>query len=211
MNGVYVFRENADVAEVRALLMEVSRAHVPFCLQGRSALRGPLASVAQDLGMVPDDDVPLMVLDDPNALSTATHVDGLSMRLLTPDESGAHEDLFAAGFGMPSAMAHSIMEFFGGAPGLRAFVGEVAGNTVTTAVTVPSSHQSVAVFNVATPSETRGRGYGAAVTAWAALDGLDQGATFVWLQSSAAGHSIYQRLGFRDVESWPVWVTAVHQ
>ena len=32
MNGVYVFRNDIDVPEVRSLLIEVSQANVPFCL-----------------------------------------------------------------------------------------------------------------------------------------------------------------------------------
>ena len=147
-----------------------------------------------------------MVLDDPKALRAAALIDGLTVRLLAGDERAIHEDLLAAGFEMPLEMAHAIMEFLGGAPGLREFVGEVAGTGVTTAVTLPSIDASVGVFNVATPPEQRRRGYGAAVTASAALDALVQGARFAWLQSSVTGYRVYQRLGFRVVESWPVWV-----
>ncbi len=206
MNGVFVFRNDVDVLEVRNLLMEVSHANVPFCLQARPALRGALAGVADELGMVPDEDVPLMVLDDPTVLRKAAQIDGLSVRLLAEGEHAIHEDLLAAGFELPSETAHAIMQFIRGEPGLREFVGEVSGTAVTTAVTLPSIDASVGVFNVATPPEQRRQGYGAAVTASAALDGLDHGATFAWLQSSVAGYQVYQRLGFRVVESWPVWV-----
>jgi ribosomal protein S18 acetylase RimI-like enzyme len=208
MNGLYVFRHDVDVQEVRTLLMEVSQAGFPFCLQARPALRGAFAKVADELGMAPDEDVPLMVLDDPTALRGAAQTDGLTVRLLAPGEQAIHEDLLAAGFEMPSDTAHAIMELIAGARGLRAFVGEVAGTGFTTAVTLPSTDASVGVFNVATPPEHRRRGYGAAITASAVLDGLDHGATFAWLQSSVSGYPVYQRLGFRVVESWPVWVAA---
>jgi GNAT superfamily N-acetyltransferase len=207
MNGVFVFRNDVDVHQVRTLLMEVSRANVPFCLQARPALRGALAGVADELGMVPDEDVPLMVLEDPTPLRSAAQLDGLTVRLLAEGEQAVHEDLLAAGFEIPSEMARTITRFMGAVPGLREFVGEVAGTGVTTAVTLPSSDASFGVFNVATPPEQRRHGYGAAVTASAALYGLDRGATFAWLQSSVAGFLVYQRLGFQVVESWPVWVT----
>jgi len=207
-NGVFVSRHDVDPTEVRALLEAVSETNFPFCLQARPALRSALAGIADDMGMVTDDDVPLMVLDDPTALRAATHVQGLEVRLLTEGEHSVHEDLLAAGFEIPREMAHAFMQFTGRPQALREFVGEVAGRPVTLAATLPSVDASVAVFDVVTPPEQRRNGYGAAVTASAVLDGLDNGATFACLQSSVVGYPVYQRLGFRTVESWPVWVTA---
>jgi len=60
----------------------------------------------------------------------------------------------------------------------------------------------VGIFNVATPPEHRGHGYGAAITAQAIHDGFAAGAELSWLQSSAMGESVYRRLGFRAVESY---------
>jgi GNAT superfamily N-acetyltransferase len=209
MNGVYVFRPDIDIDQVAGLLTEVSRANVPFCLHARASLRGALADVADAVGMSPDADVPMMALDDPAALGLATQVDGLGLRALTEREQGIHEGLFAAGFGMPTEMAHLFMQFLGATPGLRAFVGHVAGTGVTTAVTLPSGADSVGVYNVATPPDQRRHGYGAAVTAYATLDALDRGASWAWLRTTPAGHAVYQRLGFRVVEDWPVWVAGV--
>ncbi len=58
------------------------------------------------------------------------------------------------------------------------------------------------IFNVATPPEHRGRGYGAVLTARAARDGFEAGSEFAFLQSSEIGHTVYRRLGFRDVEEY---------
>lgn len=52
----------------------------------------------------------------------------------------------------------------------------------------------------------RRHGYGAAITGRAVHDGLAQGARWAWLQSSADGYGIYQKLGFRTQESWECWV-----
>ncbi len=207
MNGVYVFRPDVDVDKVAELLTEVSQAKVPFCLHARAALRSALAGVADAVGLSPDADVPMMVLDDPTALAEATQIEGLDLRVLTDQEQSTHERLFAAGFGMPTEMAHIFMQFLGAAPGLRAFVGHVAGTGVTTAVTLPSGADSVGVYNVATPPDQRRLGYGAAVTAYATLDALDRGASWAWLRTTPEGHSVYERLGFRVVEQWPVWVS----
>ncbi|HEY5135649.1 MAG TPA: hypothetical protein VIJ41_07655 [Candidatus Nanopelagicales bacterium] len=92
-----VFRPDVDLQVVRTLLMEVAQAKFPFCLHARPALRGALGTVADEMGMVPVDDVPLMVLDDPTALRVATQVDELSVRVLTEDEHSVHEELLSAG------------------------------------------------------------------------------------------------------------------
>jgi hypothetical protein len=44
------------------------------------------------------------------------------------------------------------------------------------------------------------------VTARAVADGLAAGAQFAWLQSSAAGYGVYERLGFTTSETWRCWV-----
>lgn len=92
-------------------------------------------------------------------------------------------------------------------PGLRMYVGTVDEVPVTTALSVPTSGDSVGIFNVATPPAHRGHGYGAAVTAAAIADGMAAGARWSWLQSSPEGVGVYERLGFRTVESWAMWVS----
>jgi N-acetylglutamate synthase len=69
-----------------------------------------------------------------------------------------------------------------------------------------SLEDHVGVFNVATPSRHRRRGYGAAVTARVVADGVAAGASWAWLQSSPSGYAIYERLGFRTLERWLTWV-----
>ena len=81
------------------------------------------------------------------------------------------------------------------------YVGRVDGRDVSTAVGFTSG-DAVGIFNVATPPEHRGRGYGAALTAAAAAEGFAAGAEFAWLQSSALGLPVYRRLGFREVETY---------
>jgi predicted GNAT family acetyltransferase len=85
--------------------------------------------------------------------------------------------------------------------GLEYYLGRVEGRDVATAIGY-RLEGTVGIFNVATPREHRGRGYGAAVTAEAARDGFSAGAELAWLQSSAIGESVYRRLGFREVETY---------
>jgi predicted GNAT family acetyltransferase len=81
------------------------------------------------------------------------------------------------------------------------YVARAEGRIVSTAVGF-AGDEAVGIFNVATPSQHRGRGYGAAITSHALREGFDQGATFGYLQSSTIGHGVYHRLGFRDVEEY---------
>jgi N-acetylglutamate synthase len=62
------------------------------------------------------------------------------------------------------------------------------------------------VFNIATPPESRRRGYGAAMTVRVLQDAAAHGCTWAWLQASPDGYPIYERLGFRTLESWYSWV-----
>ena len=56
----------------------------------------------------------------------------------------------------------------------------------------------VTVFNVATDERFRGRGLGTALTLQAVAGARDRGCTAATLQSSAMGHHLYERIGFRD-------------
>jgi GNAT superfamily N-acetyltransferase len=62
------------------------------------------------------------------------------------------------------------------------------------------------VFNVATPEEHRGRGYGSAVTAHTVEAARASGARGAYLQSSSMGLPVYEKLGFVTVESWRQWM-----
>lgn len=89
-------------------------------------------------------------------------------------------------------------------PRVAVSIGQVEDQPVTTALGVMTG-ESVCLFNVATPPELRGRGYGAAVTAHAAAEGLRRGARLVVLQSSDAGFPVYRRLGFETVVDYQLW------
>jgi len=92
-------------------------------------------------------------------------------------------------------------------PGVRCYLGEAGGQTVTTGVGVTLG-DFTGVFNIATPPAHRRRGHGAAVTARAVADGLAAGAKWAWLQSSPPGYATYTRLGFETVETWKCWITS---
>lgn len=208
LNGVWVERVDADAEDVADLLSQVAATGLPHCLQFRPGAAARLAELATRRGMVLEEDIPLMALEDPRQLDAAQEVGGLTIRELAPEEAPLHARLAAAGFEAPAEMFLQLMTpALLAAAGLRCYLGEAGGQPVTTGfgLTIGSY---VAIFNIATPPEHRRRGYGAAVTARAVADGLAVGATWSWLQASSAGYKVYERLGFQTVERWPCWIAA---
>src|SRR5205809_413620 len=61
------------------------------------------------------------------------------------------------------------------------------------------------IFNVATVPDARRRGVGRAVMLAAMRDGANRGCRLAVLQSSDMGHTVYERLGFRDFGTYELW------
>jgi hypothetical protein len=207
LNGVWSERADPDPDIVADLLDRVAATGLPHCLQLRPGGSPALSRLAMNLGMSRDeDDVPLMVLEDPSRLGQ--RVDGLVVRQLQPGEAELHVRVAAAGFEAPQELFRQLVTPATlGLPEVRCYVGEADGRLVTTGIGVTLG-TFVGIFNVATPPADRGRGYGTALTARAVTDGLSAGAMWSWLQSSPPGYPVYEQLGFRPVESWQAWVSA---
>ncbi|MBE0610226.1 MAG: GNAT family N-acetyltransferase [Dehalococcoidia bacterium] len=62
----------------------------------------------------------------------------------------------------------------------------------------------VGVHNVYVPPSSRGRGYGAVLTAAAIDSGRAKGATAACLQATELGFPVYQKMGFRRVDDYVV-------
>lgn len=208
-NGVWSDTAEVGPAAVAGLLDDVRAAGVPHCLQLRAGWPGEVARIAQERDLVRVDGEPIMVLEDDRELDGALAVPGLSLRELAPEEGPLHARIAAGGgvvgkeapyrkFAAPEVLRTT---------GLRCYVGEVDGEPVTTALGLVADGY-VGIFCVATLPSHRRRGYGAAVTARAARDGLDAGARKAWLSASAAGYPVYRRLGFVAVEQRDFWEQA---
>ena len=206
MNGVWLRRADANVQDVAAALDEVATAGVPFCLQGRPGAAGAVGAAAEARGLKPAGDVPLRVR--PGRVRPETADGELVVEQLVPEDARLHAEVVAEGFGLPVEVARALLSpRLLRAPGVRAYVGRIGDRAVVTGLGA-TVRDAVAVFNVATAEPFRRRGYGAAVTARAVADGLDAGASWAMLQSSAMGLGVYERLGFCTVERWSLWVSA---
>ena len=208
LNGVWAERVDPDPDIVARLLDRVAAAGLPYCLQLRPGGSPALARLAMARGMSDaGQGSPLMVLEDPSRLTRAQQVPGLEIRQLAPEDAKLHVAAAAAGFEATEEVFRQLVTpALLRAPGVRCYLGEVDGQPVTTGLGVTVG-PFVAIFDISTTPADRGHGYGAAISARAVSDGLAAGASWSWLQSSPAGYGVYERLGFRTVASWQVWLS----
>ena len=207
MNGVLTVRPSVSPHDVEELLDVDKLETVPHSIQIRPGCSQAIVDLAVERGMKSDEPIPLMAMDRPTpGLRAAASRSELSIRTIEPAEAALHAQVAAQGFELPIEVFNTFaIPSVLAQPGIRAYVGTVAGIPVTTALGLVGD-EYVGIFDVATPPEHRGRGYGAAITARATLDGFDAGASFSFLQSSAMGFQVYERLGYRALETWSVWV-----
>jgi GNAT superfamily N-acetyltransferase len=152
-----------------------------------------------------DSDIPVMVLASAAELPRPDQGD-LLIELLDPKQAALHAQLAAVGFDAPlEAFLQLTTPAVLGRSGVRTYIGKIDGEPVATGVGV-SIEDHVGIFNVATLPAHRRHGYGAAITSRAVRDGLDRGARWAWLQSTPDGYGIYEKLGFRPLESWECWI-----
>jgi ribosomal protein S18 acetylase RimI-like enzyme len=208
LNGVLTVRTTAKADDVNRLLDVAARQGLPHSLLMRPGCSAGLVELVKARGFVEDESIPLMAMErDLERVREAASRPDLEIRLLEPNEAGLHAAIGAEGFDAPlEAFERLIAPAALRLPGFRAYVGFAEGEPVTTAVG-STIGDYVGIFDVATPERYRGRGYGSAVTAHAALDGFESGAAYAYLQSSPMGFKIYERLGFETLEVWSVWVS----
>jgi ribosomal protein S18 acetylase RimI-like enzyme len=87
--------------------------------------------------------------------------------------------------------------------GVRFYLGLWGGSPAGAAI-AHVDHGAVGIFGVATLPWARRRGVATAMTSAALLDAREA-ADLAWLQSTASGRHVYERMGFRRVGEWVVW------
>jgi hypothetical protein len=209
LNCVFVTGPDAPPQEVDDLLSIVAMRGLPYSLQLRPGVGPELEALARDRGMRAEGSVPLMVLERPAAtIEQVAENPGLVFRKLASKECGLHASILASGFGAPVELFEQLITpALLLIPGVGCYVGTVDGLPVTTALGF-TDRDNVGIYNVATVPGQRGHGYGGAVTVRTVLDGFAAGASVAYLQSSEEGYGVYERLGFRTLEKWRVWISS---
>lgn len=196
-NGVWPLADDAAPA-LEDALAEVEAAGVPSSVQLRPDQAPACEEEAKRLGLTKELALPAMVVREADL--RAPGVDGLSISTVDSDSDRKLAiETAATGFDAPVAIFEPIYrDSVLALDGFRAYLGRSGDDVVSTAIGYTMG-DSAAIFNVATPAAHRGRGYGAAVTAAAALGGFADGAELVWLQASEMGFPVYRGLGFEQV------------
>jgi ribosomal protein S18 acetylase RimI-like enzyme len=199
-NGAWVETDSqAAVDALPAAISEVEAAGERPWVQCRSGHERTLVA-ARALRLTHVERLPGMTARPGELVATGVELD---VALVSGDDLEESIAVLAAAFGEPQAFFARLSEPMLRLPGARWYVGRRAGAIVSTALGVTIGG-ATGIFNVATLPEHRGRGYGGALTVRAARDGFAEGAEFAYLHSSEIGHSLYRRLGFRDVEEYVV-------
>lgn len=109
---------------------------------------------------------------------------------------------FCAAFGVPAFAGEAWVE-----AARRGGVGTVPWRHATAVLDgVPvgvglwyAGPRSAGIYGLATAPEARGRGVGAALTAWSLQEARERGYRLAVLHATPEGHGLYRRLGFDDV------------
>jgi ribosomal protein S18 acetylase RimI-like enzyme len=171
-----------------------------------SALDAHLA----ERGFVADDELPAMMapLD---VLPEPVVPTGARWSMVTePAGLAGVVEVLCAGFGIPDdvrSFIAGVVDGIGRSPDgpLRQFLATVDGRPAATALGVLCG-ETLAVYNVATIPDLRGRGLGRLMTLAAMRDGAALGARSAVLESSDDGYPVYAKLGFREVGRYRVLV-----
>jgi GNAT superfamily N-acetyltransferase len=199
-NGVWPDDDSA-AGSLRDALAEVEAEGVAVGVLTRSGEMPEVTAAAGELGLTAAEPVPGMVANAGD-LDRPTQSELEVIRIETADGLAQALAVAAEGFDLPAEfLAPIYMPEVTGLDGFEVYLGRAGGRDVTTAASFIVDGE-VGIFNVATPAEYRGRGYGAAITDSAVRDGLAAGADLAYLQSSAIGESVYRRLGFREVVTY---------
>jgi N-acetylglutamate synthase len=210
-NGVWSEHAHPDAAAVATLLDEVSRAGVPYGLKLPPGCEEAFTGLAAARGMARVADISLMGLGaaaGAGAVGAGPVPDGRPLPRLSPERAPRAAAVAAAGFGTAQDIFLRLVT-----PDLlrlasvRCYVGEVAGQPVTTSLSVTLG-SCTGIFCVATVPGFRGRGFGAAVTARAVADGRAAGSAWCWLEASGMGLPVYRKLGFQVIEPRRGWASA---
>ena len=171
---------------------------VPYLLWVRAGVDDAFVSACRAAGLRDAGGPPAMLLAPiaPSLRPTAA----IDLTLATSAvDMELHRGVVAAAFGMPIEAARQLMaDSVVDDPDFAVVLGRVNGEPACTAL-MARSGDTAGIYNVGTLAEHRGKGYGTAATAAAALEGARRGCTHSVLQSSESGYAVYRTMGYIDI------------
>jgi N-acetylglutamate synthase len=202
LNPAIVYGEPNDLPALLARIRAVySERGLPWCLRAIGPVAERLAAITVSSRLVPGQPIPEMLLAPLDC--HAREVAGLEISRVTSEQDLlTFRRTVLLGFEMTMDVAEAITPAaLLSEPDIAYYIGRIDDRAVATVSRV-TSHRVAGIYNVSTLPSYRGLGIGAALTARAASDGLDDGCICASLQASAMGFGVYQRLGFRHVADY---------
>jgi hypothetical protein len=207
-NGVWAQTAHPSVTAVLAAVDDFAGGDLPWNLQLRPGHPAELDPLLAERGLVQTAQIPFMTLTDASRLVASVRAADVELRAVeTFADLDSALSLLERGFGMPPELTRhrfALQMLF--QPSFTTWLLRAGDVDVSTALGVMDDDWA-GVFNVATPEEHRGKGYGAVATAQAVLGA---GGRSAYLQASPMGFPVYERLGFATVETWTQWMPAEH-
>lgn len=169
-------------------------------------LPGNLGALLEERGLVNDESELAMFLPlDRLAASGSMRIE----RVRTREQLRAFAEINAANWSPPDENVLAFYERVSDAAlrddcPLRFYVG-YDGDEPVASSELTLTGPTAGIYNVSTLQAYRRRGFGTAMTAWPLIEARGEGATLGILQASAAGVSIYRRIGFEtygEIREW---------
>lgn len=208
-NGMFVHGEieGPALAAMPVLRDRFEDRGLPFGVETREGATPQVDGAAVALGLTEEERQVGMLLDRAD-LSPVEATDLIVTEMRRMQEWEHWASLMAVGFEAPAELFLRIAEQRLLEPPaseyLTAFLARDDEGELVASAAALFTGDAVGVANVVTAPEHRGRGYGSAMTTWAARWGFARGATFAWLHASEMGLRIYRRLGFREVAAYVI-------
>ncbi len=204
LNAAYVEREPADPR--RALAWgeeEMARRGHAFGLDHPPGRWPALDRAVRESGLERLLSRPVMVAEVTSVLEVAPPAGVRIEPVERRDQALTHARVDATAFGSSVEISERVFApGLVGVEGTRGFLAWRGSEPVGGSVAQEGSG-ATGVFGVGVVSEARGRGIGAALTV-AAVRAFP--ADLAWLVPSDLARPMYERLGFRELETWEVWV-----
>jgi len=201
-NALHILEPTASLSDARRFVDRLQQADLPFVLRVRPGAPDWVADLASSAGLQSQVEFPIMRLAPPARAPLHVGPDIVEVDAEDADLVQRVTEAFTAGNEVPPGVFDPLVAprmFDRPEVSVYAAVDESAVTSVGIRLQVPGA---VGVFGVATPPAFRRQGFGEAITARIVADGLGAGARSAFLGATPMGYRIYERLGFRTVETW---------
>jgi len=197
-------------ARLREFAAIIHARQLPVLVLLSAAVADVVAPVAQDLGLTHAGGMPLMTHDGhgvPDALGTGTGTGTIAVtRVVSVADLVVALSIMAQANALPEdAVQRTMGPGFLDALGVDVFLAR-QGDRPLSAVITTRHGATVGIWCMATLPASQRAGAGRALLTQVMAQHRASGAHLFYLGATEAGYPLYERMGFRTVETLPIWV-----